>query len=335
MHRQVHFTRAGTLRPLVRYLDRLGMPVERHLHAAGLSPGLLEHADTLVPFALALGFVGRTVRAEGIDNLGLRAGMATSLADLGTFGRLLSQADTLMEYFSHGCRLIPQVTSAERYWLAAKNGDVSFFHEVMDIDSPAIVDDHAYTLAITINTMRRALGDQWSPSEICLPNLEARDADFVGESLGVQRILTGGPFAYMTFSRDVLAAPFSPDSGIGPRRRRQTFSFAQPADFPASMAALVDALVLDGHARIEIAAAALGARPRSLQRRLAAHALSFSDMVRRARMRLARRWLAEGRSVTEIAVNLGYRETANFTRAFRIAHGMPPTAFRNGTRHGK
>jgi len=58
--------------------------------------------------------------------------------------------------------------------------------------------------------------------------------------------------------------------------------------------------------------------------------LSYSQLLHRARMRLAASWLAETTvPVTEIAASLGYSDPANFTRSFRRKAGVSPKQYRD------
>lgn len=69
---------------------------------------------------------------------------------------------------------------------------------------------------------------------------------------------------------------------------------------------------------------------RTMNRRLAAEGTSFRQLGVLTRQARARRMLVESRlSITRIALQLGYRDTANFTRAFRIENGITPAMFRS------
>lgn len=73
----------------------------------------------------------------------------------------------------------------------------------------------------------------------------------------------------------------------------------------------------------------------ALQPRLADVGLTYSEVVSRSRMRLATRWLAEsGEPISEIAATLGYRDPANFARAFRRRTGMTPSGYRRNSGAG-
>lgn len=75
---------------------------------------------------------------------------------------------------------------------------------------------------------------------------------------------------------------------------------------------------------------------RSLKRKLAEHGVSFSELVAAIRREEAQLLLAEGRlSVEQIAARLGYRDPANFTRAFKAWTGETPRQYRDQVRSGQ
>ncbi len=74
---------------------------------------------------------------------------------------------------------------------------------------------------------------------------------------------------------------------------------------------------------------------RSLKRKLAEHGVSFSELVAAMRRDEACVLLTEGRlSVEQIALRLGYRDPANFTRAFKAWTGETPRQYRDQSRAG-
>lgn len=72
---------------------------------------------------------------------------------------------------------------------------------------------------------------------------------------------------------------------------------------------------------------------RSLKRKLAEHGVSFSELAADMRRDEAFLLLAEGRlSIEQIAGRLGYRDPANFTRAFKAWTGETPRQYREQVR---
>jgi AraC family transcriptional regulator, regulatory protein of adaptative response / methylphosphotriester-DNA alkyltransferase methyltransferase len=103
-------------------------------------------------------------------------------------------------------------------------------------------------------------------------------------------------------------------------RRRQLFEEA---------AAIIDreyalALSLDGVAR------RVASSRRQLQRAfLEAGETSYRSYLQRVRMARARDLLRHGSlPVSEVASSVGYRQPAQFAKAFRRHHGTPPSSYR-------
>ncbi len=71
---------------------------------------------------------------------------------------------------------------------------------------------------------------------------------------------------------------------------------------------------------------------RQLQRAFAeAGETSFRDYLQRVRMEHAADLLRDGSApVNEVAHAVGYRQPAQFAKAFRRHHGAPPSSFRGG-----
>ena len=102
-------------------------------------------------------------------------------------------------------------------------------------------------------------------------------------------------------------------------RRRQLFDEA--AEIIAREYA--QGLTLDGVAR------RVASSRRQLQRAFAeAGETSFRSHLQRVRMARARDLLREGSlPVNRVAVSVGYRQPAQFAKAFRRHHGKPPSAY--------
>lgn len=84
-----------------------------------------------------------------------------------------------------------------------------------------------------------------------------------------------------------------------------------------------------GSCSIERCAQKLGMSVRTLQGRLTAYDVKFSDLVEGQRSRLAKAYLRQGEmSLEEIAERLGYGEQTSFGRAFKRWTGVTPQRFR-------
>lgn len=89
------------------------------------------------------------------------------------------------------------------------------------------------------------------------------------------------------------------------------------------------AVSLPGAADVAEVARAMHMSGRTLQRRLEQEGTTFSEVLDRARLDVARRALAEPSvTLTDVAVRLGFSDLATFTRAFKRWAGMPPGQWR-------
>ncbi|TWF47550.1 AraC family transcriptional regulator [Neorhizobium alkalisoli] len=93
---------------------------------------------------------------------------------------------------------------------------------------------------------------------------------------------------------------------------------------------LADLIALDPSLRstIEDWSERIGASPRTLTRRFKEETgLSFGKWRRQLQLSLALQWLAEGQSVTNIAIDLGYENTSAFITMFKQALGQTPARY--------
>jgi AraC-like DNA-binding protein len=89
-------------------------------------------------------------------------------------------------------------------------------------------------------------------------------------------------------------------------------------------------LLKEGYPSIHQMSKAAGMSLRSFQRQLAQDNLNYSDLVEQVRYETAVCLLQDPTvKLIEIALDLGYADAANFTRAFKRWTGMSPSQFRH------
>jgi AraC-like DNA-binding protein len=96
-----------------------------------------------------------------------------------------------------------------------------------------------------------------------------------------------------------------------------------------SLGQAIATLLRGGYPDIHLASEIASLSARTLQRRLAEEGLTYSRLVEQTRFNRAVCWLRDPTlKVVEIAAELGYRDAAHFTRAFKRWTGVSPRAFR-------
>lgn len=333
LHPAVPATRVATL---LRYVDRvrsLGAPVDALLERSAIPAAILGHPTAAVPLDNAFRFGELACRALGTAHLGLDVGLATSLENLGSYGAALRRTITLGDYFREGIALYNLLTTGQRLWLSDHGPELRL--NVSREGPPGLggYQSDLEILTITIAMCRRAAGPRWAPAEISFafrPRERFPDIEFFAGS----RIVRGTGATFLVVPRALMqrAFPDALDTGLSGSERVMA---TEP--IPASLGGLVqlqiESLLSDRLARIEVVAESLNMSGRSLQRRLMEEGLSYSGLVADSRMRRAAAWLRrDEKPVVEIALDLGYTDPSNFTRAFRRWIGMPPAQFRRAAR---
>ena len=103
----------------------------------------------------------------------------------------------------------------------------------------------------------------------------------------------------------------------------------EDGDFPGSLRWTIAAMMGSGAVSVAHVAAAAGTTPRTLQRRLAAYDLSFSDLLDETRREVALTLLTQSPlPAAEVAARLGYANASALTRAVRRWTGKTPRALR-------
>ncbi|MHB2168927.1 AraC family transcriptional regulator ligand-binding domain-containing protein [Alsobacter sp. R-9] len=323
--------RAAILHMLPGYLAEAGVGAESVLATGGLaveqtaSPAIVLRAQVVAVLAAA-------ARTLGEPSIGLALGAAADPARLGGTGQAMMAGPTVADCLLEHVRLMPAMQTHVDLGLS-REGDLAVLSHRLAGDAP----EEAWVLyegaaAFHLQTMRALIGPDWTPAWVSFPHacrgrLASYEAFF-----GAPVIFGRGTHCRMGFAADVLATRPRTDGLLG----RPPSEEPAVAGMDLSDVALRDALALlvearwgEGPVSLAVAADVVGLPRRTLQRRLARLGTSFEAIVDERRRASAIQWIAEGsRSVTEVAMALGYADTPHFIRAFRRWTGQPPLAYR-------
>jgi AraC-like DNA-binding protein len=269
-------------------------------------------------------------------NVGLVAGERNGIQALGTFGRLIGGAPTLGAALESAARYSRAITSNRPVWLRPRGDLVDFCMAVEDGVDPRDVgwqQDDQFCLGLMISAVRLAAGPRWRPTEVCLQTGEApglRDA----ESLAGARIAFEQPATIVTIPRALLSAPLSrgPVADVLAEDVVGDWESSAPVhDFTGSVRQAVETLSCgDGYPTVSETAAFVWMSVRTLQRRLAALGTSHDALVGQTRFAMAAAVLQRtDAKILDLALDLGYSDHANFTRAFRRWAGCSPREYRS------
>ena len=322
----IQLTKAQQFWPLTDYLRDFGVPIGRYIEEFRLSKKMLDAPDIFIDEARFWRLSSKLAMREGFPDWGFRAGQQLDFSILGEFGALLLGQPTLkaaLETFIVAISAETQssfglMQQGSSTWLMMRGyKDAPTGREVIEL----------YDIAFMIKLVRNAAGVQWRPAAMHL------QAEELPAGLPASE-LCGGPIRYrstmtaIAIPTESLALPMSSYRSGLPAVNGPSEPDLADIDFATSLR-----LLLTGHIdeckNINDCADMVGLSSRTLQRRLAEQGTTFNTLLDQARFDLARQLLRDiSVSVTDVAVELGYEDPANFSRAYRRWAGISPRNYR-------
>ncbi|MEQ1944413.1 AraC family transcriptional regulator [Mesorhizobium sp. VNQ89] len=322
-----------TLHGLPQLIRReLGEPaLHRAVRAAGVDLEVIEGESCFIPHAAALRLIETAARAAGEDNFGLLMAPQMDVANYGTYGKYIYAADTLGDAIGRAIEALAYHSTGDTMRLATVGDEARYSYGF------ALAGDAGYAHVANVaagaltSVCRHFLSDSWRPLRIELDIARPRrTAPF--EDMFQCPVIFDAPTMTIVFSRDRLAAR-------GPvRSAAPTVTIADVARDRRGVAPLDTLGVILEHIRLQVrsgsisidnTARAMDTSIRTLQRELNREGTEFRTLVNMARAKRADELLRHSDvSITSIAAELGYSSPANFSRAFRNATGVNPSALR-------
>jgi len=327
---RIPFTRTCVFWPFIDFLDTIGAPTERLLQQSGIPVELLHQPESLVPLHLAYAFLENAADAEGIEDFGSIVGRQGSSYELGVFGVHLREALTVYEYIQIAIRMIESLTSGQKYWLSCEGSRVRLHQYLPGSSESGFKHADRYSISVTLNMLRHFSDNQWYPEDIHLHTASKLKG---GDNSGYwdARFTEGQTHSSLSIPSDLLAQAIPLPATAAPfdAKHADNSQPAMPDDLVNAVKEIITLLLPQGCPGIQLAAEVAGMSTRTFQRRLRILGTNYSELVQRTRMQLATQELLHTTTpVNELAISLGYRDPANFTRAFRCKTGISPQNFR-------
>jgi AraC-like DNA-binding protein len=324
------------IHPFLEILEEVGASYDEILREADLPVLAIEDGSALVPTSRIYKFVYLAAKETRMPDLGLRAGSRVDIEPMlptpehywsrpGVFRTLESFINVNLE----------SSTSSD-VWIEARSDKERtlelFYSGTFDQDNPAFPMVEQFMVALMVRFARAAAGPGWNPRRV---NLRATSVPkkAIRELVGEAEVKCAQTRTSLLFpSRGLVGRvePFpEPDSYVWQRHREALEKWKQGDDLTASLRLVLGAYLPDGSPGISLAAKLAGTTVRTLQRRLAGQNMTYSQLLDELRHDLAIYLLRDPkREAADISRELGYRDPAIFTRAFRRWTGQTPSRYR-------
>ena len=321
---------------LIHMIHGPGLTADQLLDPIGLNLSALDKPETMLSLNQVDALIERAAVMSGRDDLGMQLGRLIKPSNHEYLGYALMTSATLDEAFQ----------LASRYWrLISPAFNLRYEKELRGIRielEPSVemsltsLRFHIETIATAFHEeLRFLLSGQVPAYDLHLP---ASLAIHVGirRWLAPARVHFDAPGHAMQLDLPMQVAmrrlALADKTALRIARQRCEEAMARMT-IQGSLSSWVKSMLeqaSDHQPRQHELARILHVSTRTMNRRLGAEGSSFRELGRLTRQARARQMLMQSKlSITRIALQLGYRDTANFTRAFRLEHGITPALFRN------
>ncbi len=220
-------------------------------------------------------------------------------------------------------------------WIVEVDGDEVALHHRAPKKGGVGRQGNIFTVARILQTSREMLGPQLNPTRAWFAHDEAQCPPELRAHLATDAITFGRSSNGIAFTaRSLAPAPEGADAELNQALEVHAAALleqvgAQDEVYEPARKAVLELLPKRG-ASLAKTARRLGMTARTLQRRLTAEEVKFSELVADVRRAQAERLLSRtDASIDDVAGQVGYGDTAAFVRAFKKLTGKTPGKFRS------
>lgn len=320
-------TKARQFWPLTDYLTGIGVPIGRYIERFHLPKKMLDAPELFIDESRFWRLAGDLAEQEGCLDWGFRAGQQLDLSVLGEFGATLLRQPSLQAALNTFITTV-HTESLHAHFELMQQGEYSWLILRGYRDAPAgrrVIE--FYNVQLMSKLVQGAAGNRWRPPAIHL------EGGSLPEDLAATEICTGSirfssTMTAIAIPKALLAAPMTGYCAFPLADAEKRSSTLAQTDFATSLRLLLTGY-LDEGLTISDCAGLVGMSHRTLQRRLAEHDTSFKEILDQIRFDIAKQHLQDdSMSIIDISGELGYTNSANFTRAFRRWAGVSPRQHR-------
>ena len=332
MSADITVVKASHVQPFIHYLDEVGAPVDKVFEQVNLSRAQFSHPDNLIPEAPFWKFLGLVDNKPETSGIGFKVTDKLSLDRYGLFGAKVIESKTLHLALNTFIEIMGEQSNCPPFWLKEDDKGVWFCR----LGTQGInygqwpVEQHVVSLMIQL--VRAYTSETWSPCKV-----ELQTHSLVGiehtNSLANTAIAIKQSVTAVFISQEILRnTPAAPSNQASSKQYSQQENSRQE-QIPQKCSRLVSKVLkhrddLKPFQTNKIASD-LGISVRQLQRLLKKDSTTFRDLCEQVLFEQAKYLLKQNdTSILEVSLELGYLESANFTRAFKRWAGVSPSEYK-------
>ncbi|MBX9662066.1 AraC family transcriptional regulator [Novosphingobium sp.] len=325
---------AQFLRHVANCVELTGHSSNGLLEQIAVTREMLEDPEGLIPLAHFLAFFEEAAALVRNPHFGLHAGRLAGSDSIGPLSFLFLSAPDLRTAFASFSRYLSTFQQASRHQFTDEGKRATFAYGLVDQSLSRRRQDAEYSIGAMVSLARQFTGGEIEFSEVRFEHERvgdyARYRDYFGCDVFFEQDCNALTIEarYLDLRGRVLSPALHPILDEHLRRLAGREGNDSLAD---AVKALIEAAPLDTPPPLAEVAARLDLSVPTLHRRLAAEGSGWRALVSAHRMETAARLLRTSRrNVSAIALDVGFAESASFTRAFARHFGVSPGRYRKG-----
>jgi AraC-like DNA-binding protein len=319
---------------LPAYLESIDIEPEEVFRQAGMCVADVR-TPTIVRRSQIHHALSVAARRVGSPEIALALGSLADPAMLGSIGQAMAAGSDIGSCMRAQIALMPTMQSQVGISLREEGEEAVWSHELIGDDEGAWL-LHEGAVAFNVHMLRQLAGDGWAPERIAFPHACKGRRAIYEEHFQAPVTFGGTGVARIHMKRALLSrrprAPGNARHAAMPESHAGEGLTGFEPDFERIERAvnrMTEGALPHRPLRLAAAARILGMSPRTMQRRLEDGGTAFELIVDARRHALAVKWLRESdTSVTDVAMRLGYSDSAHFNRAFHRWERLAPGEFR-------
>jgi AraC-like DNA-binding protein len=310
-----------------------GIDADRYFKQFHLPLADFDDLEKLVPEKPFWLLINQVAIAEMIPDFGMQVAQIQPWYRSDSLQPLLRDKRSLKDLLDTFCELASSQSNVSDFKIRMDN-DVCWLENNGELLVSHDIQMEMYRVTSMIELVQLATGKNWRPAIVHLVMNR-------NKVVSKNRILDGcvlmfsQPRSAIAFPAGLLDATISTLSGerssvhhdkSDPRSKED---IQNKSELLAALRELISLYITEDELSVGVIADLAGMSTRSLQRMMKNYDISYNELLNEARKNYATKTLDDSSSkISEIAYQLGYNDTAHFTRAFKRWTGMTPTEHR-------
>lgn len=319
---EIPTVRAASLRGLERLARQFKVDEVALMRQVGLSPRQLADPESRISVQAGCELLEAFAQHSGREDVGLLMAQSRRLSNLGTSGLVTALQSDLRHALQQLVALRGDFNAGLMLALEEHAGIAVMRLEYVVPGVPYARQAIEQATGVLVEIIRQFLGEDWTPRRVCFRHPPPADMRTHRRILGWAVEFEHDFNAVVLTSQDLDTVAPLHDPALAEVAARGATVRARGLTYTQSCREHLTVLLPLGQASIDQVAARMGLQRRSLQRRLDAEGLTFSDVLQRLREELLQTHLEDGRlPLSELAIRLGFSAPSVFSRWHRATFG--------------